>query len=102
MATASDLTAEEFARYRAAALLRDESHARSVLVFGSLVHRGCFMPWSDVDVAARGSTHATPCGRWSACGTSAPRSPSIWSISEPAPSRSGAPRSTVEREGRPV
>jgi predicted nucleotidyltransferase len=25
-----------------------------VVVFGSLVHRGCFTPWSDVDLAAWG------------------------------------------------
>lgn len=39
---------------RAAALLRDQYAASRVVVFGSLVHRGCFTPWSDADVAAWG------------------------------------------------
>ncbi len=81
MATARELTAEDVARYRAAArrrhqaeqgalalreqrawalarraaaLLRDRFHAQQVVAFGSLVHSGCFTEWSDVDVAARG------------------------------------------------
>lgn len=43
----------ELAR-RAAALLRGEFHAERVVVFGSLIHPGCFTAWSDVDVAAWG------------------------------------------------
>lgn len=37
---------------RAAALLREQFGATRVMVFGSLVHGGCFTPWSDVDIAA--------------------------------------------------
>jgi uncharacterized protein len=81
MATAGELTAEELAQYRAAArqrhqvervalarreqqawelarraatLLRDRFRAERVVVFGSLVHSGCFTEWSDVDIAAAG------------------------------------------------
>jgi predicted nucleotidyltransferase len=81
MATARELTAEQFEAYRlgarrrveadllalaarerqarrlaeqAAALLRDEFHADRVLLFGSLIHPGCYTAWSDVDVAASG------------------------------------------------
>jgi predicted nucleotidyltransferase len=81
MATAGDLTSDELACYRAATrrrhqteqqalavreqrawdlarraatLLRDELHAEHIVVFGSLVHPGCFTAWSDVDVAAWG------------------------------------------------
>ena len=81
MATAGELTNAQVARFRAAAqrrhqaeqqalarreqrawdlarraavLLRDEFHADWVAVFGSLIHPGCFTPWSDVDIAARG------------------------------------------------
>lgn len=81
MATAGELTAEQLAGYRAAArrrheaeqralavrerqawdlarraatLLRDDFHADRVLVFGSLIHAGCFTAWSDVDLAASG------------------------------------------------
>ena len=43
----------ELAR-RAAALLREQFGATRVWVFGSLVKKGCFTPWSDVDVAAWG------------------------------------------------
>lgn len=39
---------------RAAALLRQQFGATRVVVFGSLVHQGCFTPWSDVDIAAWG------------------------------------------------
>ena len=79
--TALDLTPEEVAEYRRAArfrcaqeqrelaqrqerawemaraaaqLLRERFGATRVVVFGSLVHDGCFTPWSDVDVAAWG------------------------------------------------
>jgi predicted nucleotidyltransferase len=79
--TAAELTLEEIAEYRAfarrrheqerhrlglreerawelarhaAALLRKEFGATRVVVFGSLVHKGCFTPWSDVDIAAWG------------------------------------------------
>jgi len=81
MATADEISAEVMAGYRAGArrrhqaeqralaarerrawelareaatLLRAEYHADRVLVFGSLIHPGCFTPWSDVDVAASG------------------------------------------------
>ncbi len=43
----------ELAR-RAATLLREQFEAKRVVVFGSLVHNGCFTPWSDVDIAAWG------------------------------------------------
>jgi predicted nucleotidyltransferase len=76
-----DLTPEEIAEYRRAArarweweqqervrrlerawevaraaaqLLRERFGATRVVVFGSLVHNGCFTPWSDVDIAAWG------------------------------------------------
>jgi predicted nucleotidyltransferase len=39
---------------RAATLLREQFDATRVMVFGSLVHEGCFSPWSDVDIAAWG------------------------------------------------
>jgi len=39
---------------RAATLLRELFEAERVVVSGSLVHSGCFTPWSDVDIAAWG------------------------------------------------
>lgn len=81
MPTARDLTAEELARYRAAArsrqqqetealarrearawklaqraaaLLYDRFEVDRVVVFGSLTHPGCFTEWSDLDLAAWG------------------------------------------------
>ncbi len=81
MATASELSAEEIAAYRAttwerhrreqqavaareelawvvareaAARLRQAFQAQRVVVFGSLVHPGCFTAWSDIDIAAWG------------------------------------------------
>jgi len=81
MTTALDLTPEMIAAYQAAArrqhereqqalalreerawelarqaarLLREQFHTTRVVVFGSLVHPGCFTPWSDVDLAAWG------------------------------------------------
>jgi uncharacterized protein len=81
MATAGELTAAQLASYRVAArqrheaerralalreqhawelarraatLLQDEFHADRVVVFGSLMHAGCFTVWSDVDLAASG------------------------------------------------
>jgi predicted nucleotidyltransferase len=81
MATASDLTEEAMAGYRegarrrheaeqralaareerawelarqAAAALRQQFPVSRVVVFGSLIHPGCFTPWSDVDIAAWG------------------------------------------------
>jgi len=39
---------------KAATLLRLEYGARKVLVFGSLVRRGQFTRWSDIDLAAQG------------------------------------------------
>jgi predicted nucleotidyltransferase len=38
----------------ATALLRERFGASRVVVFGSLVHKGSFSPWSDVDIAAWG------------------------------------------------
>lgn len=38
----------------AARLLKEEFGAARVMVFGSLVHAGCFTRWSDVDIAAWG------------------------------------------------
>jgi predicted nucleotidyltransferase len=35
-------------------LLREEFGASKVLLFGSLVHRSWFTPWSDIDLAAWG------------------------------------------------
>lgn len=39
---------------RAAAMLKEQYQATRVVVFGSLVHEGCFTRWSDVDIAAWG------------------------------------------------
>ncbi len=39
---------------RAATLLGQQFGATRVMVFGSLVHQGCFTQWSDVDIAAWG------------------------------------------------
>lgn len=39
---------------QAAQLLRTRFHAARVVVFGSLIHEGCFTRWSDVDLAAWG------------------------------------------------
>lgn len=39
---------------QAATLLQEQFGANRVVVFGSLVHQGCFTPWSDVDLAAWG------------------------------------------------
>jgi predicted nucleotidyltransferase len=39
---------------RAASLLREQFGAERVVVFGSLIHKECFTPWSDVDIAAWG------------------------------------------------
>jgi len=38
----------------AAKLLRENYNAKRVVVFGSLIHEGCFNNWSDVDIAAWG------------------------------------------------
>lgn len=40
--------------HTAAALLRGKYHVTRVVVFGSLVRRQMFTPWSDVDIAAWG------------------------------------------------
>lgn len=40
--------------HAAAKLLRERFGASRVVVFGSLVHKGCFTRWSDVDIAAWG------------------------------------------------
>jgi predicted nucleotidyltransferase len=39
---------------RAAEILRGRFHVSQVVVFGSLVHEGCFTRWSDIDIAAWG------------------------------------------------
>lgn len=39
---------------RVATLLKEQFGATRVVVFGSLVHKGCFTRWSDVDIAAWG------------------------------------------------
>jgi predicted nucleotidyltransferase len=39
---------------RAAELLKERFGVTRVVVFGSLVHRGCFTRWSDIDLAAWG------------------------------------------------
>ena len=44
----------ELAR-QAAGLLKEKFGVTRVMVFGSLVHEGCFTRWSDVDIAAWGS-----------------------------------------------
>lgn len=81
MGTARDITPEQMAAYREGARRRREADRRAlaareerawalarqaadelrrqfgvtrVVVFGSLVHPGCFTPWSDVDIAAWG------------------------------------------------
>ena len=81
MPTASELTPQQVAAYRAAArrrwqqeqqelqqrqtrawqlarcaadLLKTRFGASRVVLFGSLVREGCFTPWSDVDIAAWG------------------------------------------------
>jgi len=51
--TLKEKRAWELAR-RAAALLRERFGATRTMAFGSLVHKGCFTPWSDVDIAAWG------------------------------------------------
>jgi predicted nucleotidyltransferase len=38
----------------AAQLLKERFGATRVVVFGSLVHEGCFTPWSDIDIAVWG------------------------------------------------
>jgi len=38
----------------AARLLKEKYGATRVVVFGSLVHEGCFTRWSDIDIAAWG------------------------------------------------
>jgi predicted nucleotidyltransferase len=39
---------------KAAAILREQYHAKRVAVFGSLLYESRFTPWSDVDIAAWG------------------------------------------------
>jgi uncharacterized protein len=39
---------------RAAAVLKERFHITRLVVFGSLVHEGCFTRWSDIDIAAWG------------------------------------------------
>jgi predicted nucleotidyltransferase len=51
--TQREKRAWEFAR-RSAVLLRERFAATRVVVFGSLVCKGCFTSWSDVDIAAWG------------------------------------------------
>ena len=42
------------AAHSAAALLKERFGATKVVIFGSLVHKGSFTGWSDVDIAAWG------------------------------------------------
>ncbi len=53
--------AEELAK-QAARLLKDQFGVSRVLLFGSLIHPGSFTAWSDIDLAAWGSTSRT-CSR---------------------------------------
>jgi uncharacterized protein len=53
MLAAGEQRAWELAR-RAAVALRQRFGVSRVVVFGSLIHPGCFTPWSDVDIAAWG------------------------------------------------
>src|SRR5688572_1081077 len=39
---------------KAAQILREQYHAKRVVVFGSLLHESRFTQWSDVDIAAWG------------------------------------------------
>ena len=39
---------------KAAKLLKEKYGTTRVAVFGSLIHEGCFTPWSDIDIAAWG------------------------------------------------
>jgi predicted nucleotidyltransferase len=39
---------------KAGALLREKYHASRVVVFGSIIRKELFTPWSDVDIAAWG------------------------------------------------
>lgn len=39
---------------KAAAILRDQYHAKRVVAFGSLLHKTAFNEWSDIDIAAWG------------------------------------------------
>jgi len=39
---------------QAARLLREQYQATRIVVFGSLIHEGCFNQWSDIDIAAWG------------------------------------------------
>lgn len=39
---------------RAAGILRERFGVKRVVVFGSLIHKGCFTLWSDVDLAVWG------------------------------------------------
>ena len=92
MVTALELTSEDVERYRrtaqdrnereranlvvrerrawalaheAAELLRNQVQAQRVVVFGSLIHPGCFTEWSDVDIVAWG---IAPQDTWLAAG----------------------------------
>ena len=67
----------ELAR-RAATLLRTQFEATRVMEFGSLVHEGCFTPWSDVDIAAWGIRPKTRSRLLARLWMSMQRSNSIW------------------------
>lgn len=84
---------------RAATLLRDEFRADRVLVFGSLIHAGCFTAWSDIDLAASGVDRRDTLRAMER----------VRDLSQEIPinlvdlsSCSGALREVIEREGRPV
>ena len=126
MATARELTSAEIARYRATArrrhhaeqaalalreqrawdlarrastLLRDQFHVDLVVVFGSLVHPGCFTAWSDVDLAARGIDPSELLRAMERVRDLSDEIPvNLVDLTTCSPSL----RSVVERDGRPV
>ena len=82
---------------RAARLLREEFGAEKVLLFGSLVHRAWFTPWSDIDLGAWG---IAPDRFYAAVAAMTDLHPSIRiDLIDPVHC-SPALRATIEREGR--
>lgn len=126
MATAREMTPEAAAAYRAAARRRQDAERRAlaarerrawelareaaaalrrqfgvgrVVVFGSLVHPGCFTPWSDVDVAAWG---LRPEDTFRAIGVAMDLDPDILVNLVDVAMCSPALLKTIEREGIPL
>ena len=84
---------------RAATLLRDEFHAERVVVFGSLIHPGCFTRWSDVNVAAWGIDLVTHCARWRLVHDVSAEIPvNLVDVRACSPSL----RAVIEQEGQPI